>query len=101
MLLTAIGLDFLSESSLLAFAVAATVGATIGGWLTDAVMGARGYGVVGNTCLILVGAVAGLAATTRIMGPLEAYHASTVVTIASFCSIAILMLFSVAKQALR
>ena len=70
-MLQTIGLDAMSQTTLVVFAVAVAMGASLAGWLTDAIMGSKGYGVIGNTMLVMVGVASGLAATRRFVGPME------------------------------
>ncbi len=100
-MLSFIGLDFLPQETLVGLLIMTVVAAVAVGWISDAIMGSSGYGVVGNGFLTLIGAFTGLAGWRQSAGPLLPRQMPWIIAAAGFGALAILMLFALFKRAVR
>jgi len=96
-----IGLDYLDTSTFTGIMIMMVVAGVVAGWISDAIMGSSGYGMIGNSCLTLLGAFTGLAGWRHFIGPILPRDTTYIMATAGGCALAILVLFSLFKRAVR
>jgi hypothetical protein len=79
-MLESLGLGNASSDDLIVIAVAAALGGTLLGIVSDAVMGRRGFGIVGNGLLIDLG----MAGAAVVLHRLPNWHITGIVPVAAF-----------------
>ncbi len=96
-----VGLDFLDSNTFTGIMIMMIVGAAAVGWISDAIMGSSGYGVIGNAVLTLVGAFTGLAGWRHFVGPMLPRDMPYIMSAAGGGALAILLLLALFKRAVR
>ncbi len=94
-----IGLDFLDSSTFTGIMIMMVIAAVAAGWITDAIMGSSGYGVIGNAVMTLVGAFTGLAGWRHLVGPMTQRDTPYIMAIAGTAALAVLLLVALFKRA--
>jgi hypothetical protein len=79
-MLQSLGLEGVSTGDLVIVAIAAAMGGTLLGIVSDAIMGRRGFGVLGNGLLIDLG----MAGAAVVLHRLPGWHITGTIPIAAF-----------------
>lgn len=96
-----LGLSGFNQSDLMVIIAMITLACVVAGWISDAIMGDAGYGVVGNGILTVLGTVTGLAAWQHFVGSVTSATLPYVTTAAGFSVVAFLLLFALFKRAVE
>ena len=90
-----------SSAGMLTMALCILIAAAVIGQLTDAVMGDRGFGAIGNGVLMVLGAGVGLFARSAFLGTMARNDATLTLMIAGLSSVMLLLALGVAKHWIR
>lgn len=94
-------LDSMSQGDLLIMLLFVCVASVVLGFLTDMLMGASGFGPIGNGSLIALGGAVGAYYRSFVFGVAAAQHAYTIVVSAIGMATLILLFFGFAKRMLK
>ena len=94
------GIATYSASELVALCMVLGIGGAVLGYITDAVMGDRGFGPTGNGCLAIVGGVVGIHYRNFILGPVASQEAILIAVTAGASATAALLILGLVKQRL-
>ncbi len=95
-----LGLDQLPSDTLTGVLILLVLAAAAVGFLTDVILGALGFGIVGNGCLIFVGSLAGLAIWRHVMGALTQRDMLSISVTVGLSAIGLLILILLVRKAL-
>lgn len=91
-------IDQYSSETLIFIALAILIGGFVIGFITDAVMGERGFGPVGNGMLAMLGAVVGIYIRNTYFGRMDPGDIVVTGVFAAAAATLLLLIFGVAKH---
>ena len=86
-----------SDVDLMILGFFVTIGATFAGWILDAALGKRGFGVLGNGCLVLMGSVIG-AVVMQMQGPVSSLPEAQRIVLFSAAASSLVLIFCCAVK---
>jgi hypothetical protein len=89
--------DFLNSDGMLLSLMVACIGAYLAGQIIDAVMGKRGFGVLGNSFLVLLGVGVGLVGAHHQVGVLQLSDTARLMLFTGASSTVILLVCGIIK----
>ena len=100
-MLQTLGLQYYSATELIAFLLIFGIGGAVVGFITDIVMGDRGFGPFGNGMLAMFGAFVGVHYRLALLGPIASREVVLVGISAAASATAILLMLGIVKRYVR
>ena len=97
-MLKSLSLDHYSGDTLFMILLLACIGGTVVGYITDSVMGDRGFGPIGNGLLTVLGVVAGIYVRNTFFGRMEPGDLALTGIFAAIAATLLLLCLGVAKS---
>ena len=95
------GMESLSQADLLMLLFVVTISSVVLGYLSDAIMGASGFGPIGNGLLIGLGGVVGVHYRTLVFGPVHSQQHYIIAFSAVGAATVLLLAFGLLKKVAR